>query len=279
MQKRTIPELKEISREIRRNIIKMLTEAKSGHTGGPLGATDILTALFFGGVMNYRPNEPNWSDRDRFILSAGHMVPVLYSTLAEAGYFPKEELMTLRKFGTRLQGHPGREKGLPGIELSCGSLGQGLSVAVGIALSGKYLDKANWRVYCLDTDGELQEGSIWEAAMCAGHYKLDNLCAIVDRNYIQIDGRTEDVMSLDPLSDKWKAFKWHVIEINGNDYEQLLKAFDEAKNTKGKPTVIIARTIMSKGVPSIEDDYKWHGKPPKPDEAKKFLSELEAYKF
>ncbi|MGB9773190.1 MAG: transketolase [Bacteroidota bacterium] len=274
-RKLSITQLREMAKEIRRDIIRMLVEAKSGHSGGPLGAADIFTVLYFGGVLRYRPDDPWWQDRDRLVLSAGHMCPVLYATLAEAGFFPKEELMTLRKLGSRLQGHPGRDKGLPGIETSSGSLGQGLSIAVGMALGGKYLSKANWRVYSFNGDGELQEGSIWEAIMAAGHYKLDNLTMIVDRNYCQIDGVTEQVMGIDPLDEKLRAFRWHVVNANGHDMESLLAAFAEARETKGKPTAIIARTIMGKGVSFMENDCSWHGKPPTKEQGERALAELQ----
>jgi transketolase len=274
-RKLSITQLREMAKEIRRDIIRMLVEAKSGHSGGPLGAADIFTVLYFGGVLRYRPDDPWWQERDRLVLSAGHMCPVLYATLAEAGFFPKEELMTLRKFGSRLQGHPGRDKGLPGVETSSGSLGQGLSIAVGMALGGKYLSKANWRVYSFNGDGELQEGSIWEAIMAAGHYKLDNLTMIVDRNYCQIDGITEQVMGIDPLDEKLRAFRWHVVNANGHDMESLLAAFAEARETKGKPTAIIARTIMGKGVSFMENDCSWHGKPPTKEQGERALAELQ----
>nr|MBC8488623.1 transketolase [Bacteroidota bacterium] len=209
-------QLKKLAKDIRIDIIKSLSEAGSGHTGGSLGITDIFTVLYFN-VLNHDPGNPEWEDRDRVILSIGHVAPVLYSTLAHAGYFPKEELKTLRKLGSRLQGHPGKEHGLPGIELSAGSLGQGLSVSVGVAISAK-MDNKNRRVYSIHGDGELQEGAIWEAAMSAAHYKLNNLTAVVDRNCVQIDGKTSDVMELEPLADKWKSFGWNVIRCNGHDH-------------------------------------------------------------
>lgn len=271
----SVHELGDMAKEIRRDIIRMLVEAKSGHSGGPLGSADIFAMLYFGGVMRYRPDEPLWPDRDRFVLSAGHMCPVLYATLAEAGFFPKAELMTLRKFGTRLQGHPGRDMGLPGLETSAGSLGQGLSIAVGIAIGGKYLAKSDWHVFALCGDGEMQEGSIWEALMAAGHYKLDNLTIIVDRNYCQIDGRTEQVMGLDPLGEKLSAFRLHVVEADGHDFDALLSAFREARSVKGRPTAIVARTIMGKGVSFMEDDYTWHGKPPSKEQGERALAELQ----
>ncbi|MEO6940987.1 MAG: transketolase [Candidatus Kapaibacterium sp.] len=270
----TDDELHAIAQEIRRDIIRELEQAKSGHSGGPLGAADIFAVLYLGGVMNHDPKNPWDPNRDRFILSAGHMAPVLYSTLANAGYFPKEELLTLRKFNSRLQGHPGRDMGLPGIESSTGSLGQGLGIAVGMAISDKLVSKNDHRVYSLTGDGEIQEGEIWEAAMSAAHWKLDNFCMIVDRNHCQIDGRTEDIMGIEPVADKFTAFGFHVIEINGNSIPELRKAFAEAKTVKGKPTCIIAQTFMGRGVSFMEDDYRWHGKPPTTEQAEKALIEL-----
>jgi transketolase len=266
--------LEEISREIRRDIIRALVEAKSGHSGGPLGSADIFATLYFGGVMNHDPKNPWQEGRDRFVLSAGHMAPVLYSTLANAGFFPKEELLTLRKFNSRLQGHPGRDMGLPGIETSTGSLGQGLGIAVGMALADKLVSKNDARVYCLTGDGEIQEGEIWEAAMAAAHYGLDNFCMIVDRNHCQIDGRTNEVMEINPVGDKFRAFGFHVIECNGNSIAEMRKAFAEAKAHKGKPTCIVAETFMGKGVSFMEDDFRWHGKPPSVEQAEQALAEL-----
>ncbi|MCC7438153.1 MAG: transketolase [Armatimonadetes bacterium] len=266
--------LAEIAREIRRDIIRSLVVAKSGHSGGPLGSADIFAVLYMGGVMNHDPQNPAMPGRDRFILSAGHMCPVLYATLANAGFFPKSELLTLRKFGSRLQGHPGRDMHLPGIESSTGSLGQGLSIAVGMAMSDKLVDRNNARVYALTGDGELQEGSIWEAVMSAAHYGLDNFCMIVDNNDCQIDGRVPDVMNIYPLREKFESFNFHVIECDGNNTAELLAAFDEAKATKGKPTCIIARTYMGNGVSFMQDKYEWHGKPPSEDQAKVALEEL-----
>lgn len=266
--------LAEIAREIRRDIIRSLVVAKSGHSGGPLGSADIFAVLYMGGVMNHDPQNPAMPGRDRFILSAGHMCPVLYATLANAGFFPKSELLTLRKFGSRLQGHPGRDMHLPGIESSTGSLGQGLSIAVGMAMSDKLVDRNNARVYALTGDGELQEGSIWEAVMSAAHYRLDNFCMIVDNNDCQIDGRVPDVMNIYPLREKFESFNFHVIECDGNNTAELLAAFDEAKATKGKPSCIIARTYMGNGVSFMQDKYEWHGKPPSEDQAKVALEEL-----
>jgi transketolase len=265
-------ELQHIARKIRIDIVKSITEAGSGHTGGSLGLTDIFTALYFK-ILRHKPLEPLWDDRDRLILSIGHVAPVLYATLAHAGYFPVQELQTLRKLGSRLQGHPGRDHGLPGLELSAGSLGQGLSVAVGMALSAK-MDHKHWRVYTVHGDGELQEGSIWEAAMSAAHYHLDNLIAIVDRNGVQIDGKTKEVMDIEPLRDKWESFGWRVLECNGHDFNDILRAFTEAGSTRDAPSVIIARTIMGKGVRQIEGDYHWHGKAPNPEQAEMFIQEI-----
>ena len=266
--------LQTIAKEIRKDIIRSLAEAGSGHTGGSLDLADIFTVLYFN-ILNHDPCHPNWENRDRLILSIGHVAPVLYTTLAHAGYFPKEELMTLRKLNSRLQGHPGRDHGLPGIELSAGSLGQGLSVAVGMALAAK-MDKASWQVYSIHGDGELQEGSIWEAAMAASHHHLDNLTAIVDRNKLQIDGRNCDVMEIEPLKEKWEAFGWNVISCNGNDIPEILDAFKTSRNTKDKPSVIIAGTIMGKGVKSIENDYHWHGKVPLKSEVECFINQIES---
>ena len=264
--------LKAIAREIRVSIITSLAEAGSGHLGGSLGLTDIFTTLFFS-ILNHDPQNPGWEERDRLILSIGHVAPVLYATLAHAGYFPVEELLTLRKLGSRLQGHPGRDHGLPGIELSAGSLGQGLSVAVGRAMASKS-DHKTWRVFSIHGDGELQEGSIWEAAMAAAHYKLDNLVAIIDRNGLQIDGSTEKVMSLEPLKQKWQAFGWNVLECNGHDHTAVISAFEKARSTRDKPTMIIAQTIMGKGVAAIEGDYHWHGKAPSKEQASAFIDQL-----
>jgi transketolase len=264
-----------ISKNIREEVIKSLALAGSGHLGGSLGLADVFTVLYFH-ILNHKADNPNWNDRDRVILSIGHVAPVLYATLANANYFSRDELKTLRKLGSRLQGHPGRDHGLPGLELSAGSLGQGLSVAVGMALSAK-IDKSSWRVFSIHGDGELQEGSIWEAAMSASHYKLDNLTAIVDRNFCQIDGTTNKVMEIEPLKEKWEAFGWQVYECNGNSIEQLINTIESSNKFKGKPKVIIAKTRMGCGVQSIENDYHWHGKAPNNEEAVRFLAELEAY--
>lgn len=268
-----IEDLKQLSYEIRKAIISSLVAAGSGHLGGSLGLTDVFTSLYFH-VMNHDPENPLWEDRDRLILSIGHVAPVLYATLARAGYFELEELESLRKLDSRLQGHPGRDHGLPGLELSAGSLGQGLSVAVGMAITAKF-DKKSWRIYSINGDGELQEGSIWEAAMSAAHYKLDNLTALIDRNYVQIDGKTSDVMEIEPLADKWRSFGWEVIECNGNEHSEILGAYNKAITIKSRPSVIIASTKMGKGIPSIEGNYRWHGKSPSDEEAAQFLKELQ----
>jgi len=259
--------------EIRRSVILSLAEAGSGHLGGSLGLADIFTALYFG-ILRHDPGNPQWEGRDRVILSIGHVAPVLYSTLAHAGYFPVSELTTLRKLGSRLQGHPGRDHGLPGLELSAGSLGQGLSVASGMALAGK-LSQARWKVYCIMGDGELQEGSVWEAAMAAAHHRLDNLVAIVDRNGVQIDGHTEQVMALEPLESKWRSFGWNAALCDGNDISGFTAAVKALPESSGKPSVILARTRMGCGVPSIEGDYRWHGRAPSKEQAARFIKELD----
>ena len=264
--------LKEHARNIRVHVIRALTSAGSGHLGGSLGLADVFSVLYFK-AMRHDPNNPGWEERDRLILSIGHVAPVLYAALAESGYFPAEEMLTLRKLGSRLQGHPGKDHGLPGVELSAGSLGQGLSVAVGLSLAAR-ADQKTWRTYCVMGDGELQEGSVWEAAMSASHYNLSNLTAIVDRNFCQIDGRTEEVMKLEPLADKWKSFGWNVIACNGNEVSELCAAFDQTKAYAKGPTVILAGTLMGKGVPQIEDDYRWHGKAPTAEQAEEFLASL-----
>lgn len=265
--------LKEIAKDIRRQIVVSLATSGSGHLGGSLGLADVFTVLHFY-QLNHKPENPIWPQRDRLVLSIGHVAPVFYATLAQAGYFPKEELKTLRKLGSRLQGHPGRDHGLPGIEISAGSLGQGLSVAVGMALAAK-MDKHKWKVYSIHGDGELQEGSIWEAAMSASHHKLDNLLSIIDRNRVQIDGQVSDVMEIEPLAEKWKAFGWQVFECNGNDIDELIEAFEAAGKIVDKPSVIIANTLMGKGIKSIENDYRWHGKVPSPDQIEDFLKQID----
>jgi len=263
--------LEEKANKIREDIIKMLVSAGSGHSAGPLGMTDIFTALYFHAI-NHDPKKPNWSERDRVILSCGHIAPVLYATLANAGYFPISELKTLRKLGSRLQGHPHR-KSLPGVETTSGPLGSGLSQAIGMGLAAK-LNHEKHKIYCIMSDGEQQEGNVWEAVMFAGKNRLHNVIAILDRNNIQIDGLTENVMPLEPLAKKYESFNWNVIQIDGHNFEQIVFAVAEARAVVEKPTIIIAHTIPGKGVDFMEGDYLWHGKPPKPDEAKVALKEL-----
>ncbi len=271
-----IKNLEEKAAAIRASIIEMLVAAGSGHTAGPLGMADVFTALYFH-IANHDPKNPDWANRDRIILSNGHITPVRYATMAHAGYFPVEELLTLRKFGTRLQGHPERHA-LPGLENTSGPLGSGLSQAIGVALGIRMdtesLGNPKPSVYCLMSDGELNEGNSWEAIMFAGKEKIGNLTAIIDRNNIQIDGNTEDVMPLEPLADKWKAFNWHVIEIDGHNFQDIVDAVNLAKAVPEKPSVIIARTIPGKGIPEIEGDYKWHGTPPNKEQAEIWLKEL-----
>ena len=269
----TVRELSLMANSIRQDIVRMLLPAASGHTAGPLGMADVFSVLFFH-EMKFDPKNPDWPERDRFVLSNGHICPVLYSAMARAGFFPLQELSTLRKLGSRLQGHP--KKGLlPGIETSSGPLGEGLALACGMALAGK-MDRARHRVYCATSDGEHQEGSTWEAIMFAGKNRLDNLLAVCDRNYIQIDGNTEDIMPLGDLAEKYRQFGWHAITVDGHDLSALMKAFEEARGTVGKPTAIIAITVPGKGVSFAEGDYKWHGRPPKQDEAERMLAELQA---
>ncbi|MFH1786082.1 MAG: transketolase [archaeon] len=266
-----VEELEIKAREIRRDIIGMLAEAGSGHPGGSLSIADILTVLYFH-KMRHRPKEPKWQDRDRFVLSKGHGAPALYAVLAEAGYFPKDDLKTLRKLGSHLQGHPAQHK-TPGVEASTGSLGTGLSQACGMALAGK-LDKKDYRVYAVVGDGECDEGQIWEAAMSAAHYKLDNLCVFLDRNCIQLDGFTDKVMCLGDISAKWKAFGWNVVGIDGHDVRQIVKALDDAETVKGKPTMIVAKTVKGKGVSFMENKPEWHGVAPNKEQTAKALEDL-----
>lgn len=260
------------AKHIRKLILTALSAAGSGHTGGSLDLVDIFTVLYFN-HLRHNSQDPLWENRDKVVLSIGHTAPVLYATLAAAGYFPEEEMLTLRKWGSRLQGHPSLDKHLPGLETSSGSLGQGLGVALGMALAAKLDGKPN-RIFCIMGDGEQQEGSVWETAMAAAHHKVDNLCAIIDRNRLQIDGSTETVMAIDPLKDKWVAFGWNVIEIDGHDFSQIKMALDLADRWQSGPTVIIANTIMGKGVKSIENDYHWHGKVPSKEQLEDFLDEL-----
>ena len=266
--------LEEKAVAIRATIIEGLVEAKSGHTAGPLGMADIFTAFYFH-ILKHNPEDPMWEERDRVILSNGHICPVLYATMAHSGYFPVEEMKTLRKFGSRLQGHPHREY-LPMLETSSGPLGQGLSQAVGMALLDRLNDglSSDRYIYCFLGDGELNEGQVWEAIMLAGKERLHNLIAIVDRNNIQIDGFTEDVMPLEPLVQKWEAFGWHVLEIDGHNMEAINDAVNEGKAIFEKPTVIIAHTIPGKGVEAFQRDYKWHGNPPNKDQGANALAEL-----
>lgn len=264
--------LRQKAREVRIEILRMLTESGSGHTGGSLSSADIATVLYFS-KMRHRPDDPEYKDRDRFILSKGHAAPLLYTVLALTGYFDRGLLNTLRKIDSPLQGHPSSRM-LKGVEVSTGSLGQGLSIANGVAL-GLKIDNSSSRVYCLTGDGELQEGQIWEAAMTAAHYCLDNLCAIVDNNGLQIDGACCNVMNIEPITDKWKAFGWNVIDIDGHNIEQIIKAFDEAETVKNKPTVIVARTVKGKGVSFFEGKAEYHGLAPTKEELEKALKELQ----
>lgn len=266
-----IDALEEKARTIRIEILKMLTEAGSGHTGGSLSAADIVAALYFY-KMRHNPMDPKWRERDRFILSKGHAAPVLYAALALSGYFDKPLLKTLRKLGSPLQGHPCSKK-LPGVEISTGSLGQGLSIANGIAM-GLKMDGLSPRVYCLLGDGEIQEGQVWEAAMTAAHYKLDNLCAIIDNNGLQIDGHCCDVMYIEPIVNKWEAFGWHVLDINGHDMKAIVDALNKAETIKEKPTMIVARTVKGKGVSIFEGKVEYHGLAPTQQELEIALKEL-----
>ncbi|MFZ5647843.1 MAG: transketolase [Bacillota bacterium] len=265
--------LRQRANEIRKDIVSMLGQAGSGHPGGSLSAADIVAALYFK-FMRVDPLEPGKPDRDRFILSKGHAAPVLYAALAQRGYFPREELLTLRKLGSRLQGHPDMKK-LPGVEMSTGSLGQGLSVANGMALAGK-IDGMDYRVYVLLGDGETQEGQVWEAAMAAAHYKLDNVTAFLDHNGLQIDGPVTEVLSPEPLADKWRAFGWDVQVIDGHDMDQILDAVEKASAVKGRPQMIVAETVKGKGVTFMENQAGWHGVAPKAEETKKALEELDS---
>lgn len=268
----TITELEQTANEIRQEIIKMLVEAGSGHSAGPLGMADIFTALYFD-ILKHDPKNPDWEERDIVILSNGHITPVRYATMAKAGYFPLRELGTLRKFGSRLQGHPERTK-LPGLETTSGPLGSGLSQASGMALALKMDGNLHRNVYCLMSDGEQDEGNIWEAALFAAKYKLYNLTAITDRNNIQIDGATENIMPLEDLRAKWEAFGWQVLEIDGHNMQAIIDACNQARAIVVKPVMILAHTIPGKGIDFMEYDYKWHGKPPDKKQAKKALHEL-----
>ncbi|NLL30686.1 MAG: transketolase [Clostridiales bacterium] len=268
---KNIEELKEISKTLRGDIVSMLTESKSGHPGGSLSIADILAILYFK-EMNIDPKNPKDENRDRFVLSKGHAAPALYSTLARRGYFDPKELNTLRKIDSRLQGHPSM-KSLPGIDMSTGSLGQGISAAVGMALAGK-LDKKDYRVYSILGDGELEEGEVWEAAMSAAHYKLDNLTAFVDFNGLQIDGDITKVMNPSPIDKKFEAFGWNVLTIDGHNYEEIIDAIEKARNCKGKPTMIICKTIKGKGVSFMENEAAWHGNAPSKEQCEQALAEI-----
>ena len=270
-----IQELESRANDIRISLIDMLEDAGSGHTAGPLDMADIFTAFYFH-ILNHKPDDPDWEERDRLILSNGHITPIRYATMAHAGYFPLEELRTLRKFDSRLQGHPERER-LPGLETTSGPLGSGLGQAAGIAYAARMDDK-KFRTYCLMSDGENDCGVLWESAMFSGKNKLSNLTGVIDRNNIQIDGMTEDVMPLEPLADKWRAFNWHVLEVDGHNIRAFVDAVEEAKAIVEKPTVIIAHTIAGKGIKEVEFDYEWHGKAPNKEEEQEFLKELRTLK-
>lgn len=267
-----IKELEILANRLRRHVIEMVAHAGSGHQGGPLGMADVF-AVMYAHFLNHDPKKPDWADRDRLVLSNGHICPIQYAAMAETGYFPVDELMTLRRLGTRLQGHPERTK-LPGVEATSGPLGGGLPQAVGMAYAAK-MDGKKWRTYCLTGDGEHDEGLMWEAIHFAGKYRLDNLVCIVDRNYIQIDGKTEDVMPLDPFADKYAAFNWNVIECNGNDIPDVVRALEKAKTLSQKPTCIVAHTVPGKGVSYMEGNYLWHSQPFKPGQAEAAIAELD----
>jgi transketolase len=267
-----VDELRAISRELRVDIIRMITRAGSGHPGGSLSAIDALVCLYFGGVLRYRPDEPAWPDRDRFVLSKGHCSPALYAVLARAGFFPREWLDRFRKLSSPLQGHVDRLR-VPGVEASTGSLGQGLSIAIGMAIAAK-LDGASWRVWCMLGDGESQAGQVWEAAMSAPKFELDNLCAIIDHNQVQQTGRVAEIMDLAPLAEKLRAFRWHAIEVDGHDHGALLEAMREAQRARGRPTAIVSRTIKGKGVSWMELNPEWHGKAPTPEQAERAIAEI-----
>ena len=267
-----IKELENKSREIRKGIIEAVYSAQSGHPGGSLSIADILTVLYFD-ELNIDEKNPKWEDRDRMILSKGHCSPALYSCLANRGFFPVEELKNFRSLDSFLQGHPDMKK-IPGVDMTTGSLGQGLSAANGMAIAGK-LDKKDYRVYCLLGDGEIEEGQVWEAAMAANKYKLDNLCVIIDNNNLQIDGTIEEVMSSYPIDEKFRSFGFEIIKIDGHDIEEIMKAFEVAKNIKGKPTCIIAKTIKGKGISFMENRVEWHGKAPNEEQYIQAMKELE----
>ena len=270
-RKALIDRLTGIARELRVADLEMIIEAGSGHPGGTLSAADMIAALYFY-KLRLRPEEPDWAGRDRFVLSKGHCIPIVYAAMARAGFFDEAQLKTLRKFGSALQGHPDRTR-LPGIEASTGSLGQGLSVAVGMALAGK-LDGASWRVYCMTGDGEVQSGQIWEAAMFAPRHGLDNLCVIMDANQVQQTAKVVDILDESPITEKWGSFNWDVLEIDGHDMSQIVDALDQAETTTGRPTAIISRTVKGKGVSWMELNPEWHGKAPEGEDAEKALAEL-----
>ena len=265
-------EMQAMTKRLRRHIISMIGAAGSGHPGGSLSAVEIVTALYFG-ILRHKPQEPCWPGRDRFILSKGHAAPLLYAVLAECGYFPVEELSTLRKLGSRLQGHTDCRL-TPGVEVTAGALGQGLSIATGVALAGR-LDSSNYRVYTLLGDGECNEGQVWEAAMAAAHFGVDNLVAIVDRNGLQLDGWSDEIMNLEPFAEKWQAFGWHTLVIDGHDLAAITNAVEHTRSIKGRPSVIIARTVKGKGVSFMENQVGFHGKAPSPDEVETALAELQ----
>ena len=267
-----IEELTKVAIKIRKGIIDAVYSAKSGHPGGSLSIADILTVLYFH-EMKIKPEEPDWEDRDRLVLSKGHCSPALYSCLANRGYFPVEDLKTFRKIDSYLQGHPDKNK-VPGVDMTTGSLGQGLSAANGMAIAGK-MDNKDYRVYCILGDGEIEEGQVWEAAMTANKYKLDNLCVIIDNNNLQIDGTIEEVMNSYPIDEKFKSFGFEIIKIDGHDIEEIIKAFEVARNIKGKPTCIIAKTIKGKGISFMENQVSWHGKAPNEEQYKQAIEELE----
>ena len=271
LEEKEIQELEKKARKVREDIIEEVYMAKSGHPGGSLSVADILTALYFK-VMNIDPKNPNKEDRDRFVLSKGHCSPALYSCLANRGFFPVEDLKTFRNIGSYLQGHPDKNK-VPGVDMTTGSLGQGLSCANGMAIAGK-IDNKDYRVYCVLGDGEIEEGQVWEAAMAANKYKLDNLCVIVDNNNLQIDGTIEEVMSSYPIDEKFRSFGFEVIKIDGHDIEEIIKAFEVAKNVKGKPTCIIAKTIKGKGISYMENQVGWHGKAPNDEQYEQAIKEM-----
>lgn len=272
MEEKKIKELEQMAKQVRRGILEAVYHGQSGHPGGSLSVADILTVLYFQ-EMKINPKNPDWEDRDRFVLSKGHCSPALYAVLANRGFFPVEELKTFRALGSRLQGHPDKKE-IPGVDMSTGSLGQGLSAANGMAITGK-MNQKNYRVYCVLGDGEIEEGQIWEAAMAANKYHLDNLCIVVDNNHLQIDGTIEEVMSPYPIDEKFKSFGFEVIHIEGHDIEEINKAFEVAKNVKGKPTCIIAKTIKGKGISFMENQVGWHGKAPNEEQFKQAMEELQ----